>query len=148
MTSTRPINKLSQHVYNECSDLPKLPPLFSCDSCDRWRNRMHATHFKERSRLVRSELSSRYRCSRGKRGHGPIRIRIICNLSTESRSKNSMGSQCDVLQCLPISNVAKSTRTRKNCPASGSSENAFIKKRRAQSILAKLDVEKKQESLN
>jgi len=59
-----------------------------------------------------------------------------------------MGSQCDVLQCLPISNVAKSTRTRKNCPASGSSENALIKKRRAQSILAKLDAEKKQQLLN
>jgi len=36
-------------------------------------------HYKDRSSLIRSDLSARYQCSRIKKGYNPIRIRIICN---------------------------------------------------------------------
>ena len=121
MTSTRPINRLSNHLFNECSDLPALPPLFSCDACDRWRNRMHSAHFKNRGSLIRSELSARYQCSRERKGHGPIKIQIICNVSLEPRSSNLLQSP----PSLPR-NAGVSTRMlQKNQPASaGSSDNS------------------------
>jgi hypothetical protein len=55
---------------------------------------MHSAHFKNRGSLIRSELSARYQCSRERKGHGPIKIRIICNVSSEPRSSN-------LLQCPP-----------------------------------------------
>jgi len=36
-------------------------------------------HYKDRSSLIRSDLSARYQCSRIKKGYNPIRIHIICN---------------------------------------------------------------------
>ncbi len=74
-----PINWLCRHSFKECSDLPPLRPIFSCDACDKWRARVHSVHYKDRSSLIRSELSARYQCTRIKKGYNPIRIRIICN---------------------------------------------------------------------
>jgi hypothetical protein len=101
---------------------------------------MHSAHFKNRGSLIRSELSARYQCSRERKGHGPIKIRIICNVSSEPRSSN-------LLQCLPSlpRNAGVSTRMlRKNRPASaGSSDNSQKKQMRAELILEKLGVQAK-----
>jgi len=66
MTSSRPITNVSRQIFKKCSDLPPVPPLFSCDACDRWRNRGHSVHFKKRSMLNRSDMSARYQCSQKK----------------------------------------------------------------------------------
>lgn len=70
------INKLLPHVYHECSELPPLPPLFSCSACDAWRNRIL---LKGHNNIQRRDfLSDRYQCSRAKSGRGPLKVRVIC----------------------------------------------------------------------
>lgn len=69
------INKLVRHVYEECSDLPSLPPLFSCSACDAWRERLHDKGYKNIRR--RDFLNDRHQCTRVKEGR-PIKVRVIC----------------------------------------------------------------------
>jgi hypothetical protein len=71
------INELTQHEFTECSQLPFLPPIYSCNPCDEWRKRMHSVHFRDRCCVDRSTLSKRYQCKRITKGYGPIRIRVI-----------------------------------------------------------------------
>ncbi len=60
------ISRLCKHSFNVCSDLPKLNPIFSCSACDLWRERVHSVHYKDRSSLDRSKLSSKCECERKK----------------------------------------------------------------------------------
>jgi hypothetical protein len=109
---------------------------------------MHTAHLKDRSNLVRFELSARYQCNRVKKGHGPIKVRIICNFSSETRKHvctsldNDDGvRESTTLQCIPT-NAVVSTGLRKRSLV-GSSANALEKNMREQVIIAKLDGAKK-----
>jgi hypothetical protein len=37
---SKAINKLLPQSFDKYSNLPSLPPLFSCSACDAWRDRM------------------------------------------------------------------------------------------------------------
>jgi hypothetical protein len=70
------ISRLCKHSFNVCSDLPNLNPIFSCSACDLRRERVHSLHYKDRSSLDQSKLSSKFQCQPKKKGYGSIRIRV------------------------------------------------------------------------
>lgn len=81
------INFLCKHSFKECSDLPRLPPLFSCAACDEWRQRLHRVRYNEFHKLKnRASISKRFQCQRASKGYGPIHIRVIANSSANSES--------------------------------------------------------------
>jgi hypothetical protein len=78
------LNFLYHHEFMECSQLPSLPPIFSCAPCDEWRRRMHCLQYRQNCSLDRSLMSERYQCQRRKKGHGPICIHVTVNQSISS----------------------------------------------------------------
>ncbi len=99
---------------------------------------MHGVQYKRRSSLERSELSSRYQCTRLKKGYKPIRIRIVCSTGDEIESDNdSNGIQCQTANeplCRP-SMPNNSVKIRK-CEEAAPSE---MKRLRAQLVMEKLE---------
>ena len=81
------INKVLSHRFHECSDLPPLPPLFSCSTCNVWRGQMLLKG--QRSIERRDFLSERYPCTRAKNGRGPIKVRVICNSAASEKKQSS-----------------------------------------------------------
>jgi hypothetical protein len=63
--------------YAVCSDLPKMPPLYSCSACDSWRERIHTVHFREKMKIDRASLSVRYQCNCAMKGYGPIKKSVV-----------------------------------------------------------------------
>jgi hypothetical protein len=84
LKASKEINKLLPHVFYECSELPALPPLFSCSACDTWRERIH----NKGSRAIhrRDFLNDRYQCSRAKKGK-PIKVRVVCKAAAVSNPR-------------------------------------------------------------
>jgi hypothetical protein len=135
-----PINRLCRHSFKECSDLPPLRPIFSCDACDKWRARVHSVHYKDRSSLIRSELSARYQCSRIKKGYNPIRIRIICNPEVNiCEPDKDIRKEPPEPQCLTSIEDFKPSRKRK-IQRKGSSKTYKLDE--AKKVRAKLIIEK------
>jgi hypothetical protein len=77
-----PINDITRHCFNVCSDLPNLGRIgiFSCDACDRWRTRDICGR---KTTKPRHEIK-RFWCTRGIKHLGPIRIRIVCGIGQGS----------------------------------------------------------------
>jgi hypothetical protein len=103
--SSKEINKLLPHAFLECSDLPALPPLFSCHACDAWRARIHCKGSRSINR--RDFLSDRYQCSREKEGR-PIRIRVVCKAAGLADPRIASGTTLKLLaekaeKCQPLS---------------------------------------------
>jgi len=93
--TSKEINKRLPHVFHECSDLPPLPPLFSCSACDAWRVRMHS---KGHGCIVRRDfLNDRHQCTRFKEGR-PIKVRVVCKAAAEANPRISSTATLAVLE--------------------------------------------------
>ena len=77
-----PINNITPHSFNACSDLPNLGRIgiFSCDACDCWRTR----DICGRKTMKPHHEIKRFWCTRGIKCLGPIRIRIVCGIGQGS----------------------------------------------------------------
>jgi len=99
---------------------------------------MHGVQYKRRSSLERSELSSRYQCTRLKKGYKPIRIRIVCSTGDEIESDNdSNGIQCQTANeplCRP--SMPNNSEKIRKCEEAAPSE---MKRLRAQLVMEKLE---------
>jgi len=99
---------------------------------------MHGVQYKRRSSLERSELSSRYQCTRLKKGYKPIRIRIVCSTGEEMESDNdSNGIQCQTANeplCRP--SMPNNSEKIRKCEEAAPSE---MKRLRAQLVMEKLE---------
>jgi len=109
LKSLKEINKLLPHAFLECSDLPALPPLFSCHACDAWRARIHNKGVKSINR--RDFLSDRYQCSREKKGR-PIRIWVVCKAAALADLRIASGTTLKLLaekseKCQPLSTTER-----------------------------------------
>jgi hypothetical protein len=78
------VNKLCQHQYEECSDLPRFINIgiFSCSACDLWRERIHNKGYCAKKEVRRDFLSERYQCRRPKLNMGPIKVRVVLKASS------------------------------------------------------------------
>jgi hypothetical protein len=87
MSKRNCINKLTEHKYYECSDLPRLCHIgiFSCSACDIWRERIHSRGNGKSLPQRRDFLSDRHQCRREKLGMGPIRIRVVYNTGDDEK---------------------------------------------------------------
>jgi len=57
MNKGNKINFICFHKSMECSELPRLPPIFSCNACDELRRRMHCVQCWQKHLLDHSSMS-------------------------------------------------------------------------------------------
>ena len=102
---------------------------------------MHSVQYKRGISVNRSDMSSRYQCTRLKKGYQPIRIRVICNSGVEEEGDNeSITTECQ--PCLPT--IVKSIKSQR-CPDKQSEVSA--KKMRYELLVEHLEERKKMDVL-
>jgi hypothetical protein len=165
LKASKEITKCLPHVFHECSDLPPLPPLFSCSACDAWRVRMHS---KGHGCMVwRDFLNDCHQCTRFKEGR-PIKVRVVkaaaeanprissaatlaaledkCNAFMELSANCRRSSRVKFKERERIikSQSAQVNKSGKENNASGKNNNS-LKSKRARETIARL--EKRKEAL-